>query len=206
MMTRPTRWFGAWGSPHLSEESLVELHTLLVTGEHALAARYLRHVRQCDDCTARLDALRDDYADLRSDVVAAADARITSSRLDRQFDVISRRLQGQSGRVLPFPATVHRAMPQPSLHRWVAVAAACGLLIGVGAGRLMDTLDADDTTWRPASLSGTAYPGRATIQQETDEEMLVEIDAAITRSRAREFRALDELTPRVTNPVPRSGR
>ena len=29
--------------------------------------------------------------------------------------------------------------------------------------------------------------------------MLVEIDAALTRSRAKEFRVLDELTPRVAN-------
>jgi hypothetical protein len=41
--------------------------------------------------------------------------------------------------------------------------------------------------------------GAATVQPETDEQMLVEIDAALTRSRTKEFRALDELTPRVAD-------
>ena len=39
MLTRPTRWFGNWGHPHLSDESLVELHALLVAGEHSVAVR-----------------------------------------------------------------------------------------------------------------------------------------------------------------------
>ena len=40
--------------------------------------------------------------------------------------------------------------------------------------------------------------------QESDEQMLVEIDAALTRSRTKEFRALDELTPRVADARARS--
>ena len=41
MLTRSMRWFGSWGLPHLSDESLLELHALLLAGEHAVAARYL---------------------------------------------------------------------------------------------------------------------------------------------------------------------
>jgi hypothetical protein len=199
MLTRPTRWFGGWGHPHLSDESLVELHALLLTGEHGVASRYLRHVKQCTACNERLDALREDCADIRRDVLAAADARITPARLDRQFDVIARRLEGHSGRVLPFPATVHRASSAPSLRRWVTMAAACGLIIGVGAGRLMGPLGGSAVSnWRPAISAGSsATSGRPSIQQESDEQMLVEIDAALTRSRTKEFRALDELTPRI---------
>lgn len=199
MLTRPTRWFGGWGHPHLSDESLVELHALLLTGEHAVAARYLRHVKQCPSCAERLEALREDCAEIRRDVLAAADARITPARLDRQFDVIARRLDGHSGRVLPFPATTHRAAPAPPLRRWLAMAAACGLVVGVGAGRLMGPIaEGNANRWRPASTAGRIITsGRPTVQQETDEQMLVEIDAALTRSRTKEFRALDELTPRI---------
>ena len=46
MLKRTTRWFGAWGSPHLSDESLIELHALLLSGERGVAARY-----QADDAT-----------------------------------------------------------------------------------------------------------------------------------------------------------
>jgi hypothetical protein len=198
MMTRPTRWFGSWGDPHLSDESLVELHALLIAGEHSVAARYLRHVKQCEACAARLDGVREDAVALRQDVNASIDARITPSRLERQFDVIMRRLEGHSGKVLPFPATVHRRAPAPGLRRWVAMAAASGLLIGIGAGRLMGPVPSvPGTTWQKVG----ATPAKAVTagMQETDEQMLVEIDAALTRSRTKEFRALDELTPRVAD-------
>jgi hypothetical protein len=205
MVTRSMRWFGSWGLPHLSDESLLELHALLLAGEHSVAARYLRHVKQCEACSSRLDAVRDDAAALRRDVTASADAQITSPRLERQFDVIMRRLEGHSGRVLPFPTTVHRPAPAPSLRRWVAMAAACGLLIGVGAGRMIAPASpSGPTLWQAdGGSSRTRVPSAA---QETDEQMLVEIDAALTRSRTKEFRALDELTPRIVDARARARR
>ena len=193
MLTRPTRWFG-WQHPHLSDESLIELHALLLTGEHGVAARYLRHVRHCASCTERLEALREDCAEIRRDILASTDATITPARLDRQFDVIARRLEGHSGRVLPFPTTAHRPTPAPSIRRWVAMAAACGLVIGLGAGRLIGP--AGSASW-PRGAAGPSMTEGARLEQETDEQMLIEIDAALTRSRTKEFRALDELTPRV---------
>jgi len=206
MLMRPTRWFGGWGLPHLSDESLLELHALLTTGEHPVAARYLKHVRQCEACAARLEAVREDATALGRDVAASLDARITPARLERQFDVVMRRLEGHSGRVLPFPASGHRAAPAQPLRRWVAMAAAAGLVIGIGAGRLMGPMtSAPASGWRPggdAVVSGVP----ASVQHETDEQMLFEIDAAIARSRTKEFRALDELTPRVADARARGPR
>jgi hypothetical protein len=205
MVTHPTRWFGGWGLPHLSDESLLELHALLLAGEHSLAARYLRHVKQCDDCAVRLDAVREDAAALRQDVTASADARITPTRLERQFDVIMRRLEGHSGRVLPFPTTIHRPAPAPTVRRWVAMAAACGLVIGIGAGRLLGpAAPAPTTSWQKFSVNPAK--GAASVVQETDEQMLVEIDAAVARQRTKEFRALDQLTPRVADARVRTRR
>lgn len=198
MLKRTTRWFGAWASPHLSEESLVELHTLLLSGQHGVAARYQRHVRQCASCRERLGALRDACADLRRDVHASVEARITPARLDRQLDVILRRIEGTPGRVLPFPTAAPRPAPAPPIRRWVAAAAVAGLMIGIGAGRLIGPSGEPVTPWRATSV-GPGSPPWPGIQQESDEEMLVEIDAALTRSRTKEFRALDELTPRVAD-------
>lgn len=206
MLTRPMRWFGDWGHPHLSDESLLELHALLLSGEHAVAARYLKHVRQCEDCAARLEAVRDQAAILRRDVSASIEARITPARLERQFDVVMRRLEGHSGRVLSFPTNGHRPAQAPILHRWVAMAAACGLLIGLGAGRLIGPGSPPSVSvWRPgpgAIVSGVPAPER----EESDEQVLVEVDAALTRSRTKEFRALDELTPRIADARARSRR
>ena len=205
MVTRPTRWFAGRGYPHLSDESLLELHALLVAGEHAVAGRYLRHVKQCDACAQRLEAVRDDAAALRRDVTASVDARITPTRLERQFDVIMRRLEGHSGKVLPFPAPAHRPAQPPTLRRWIAMAAACGLLIGIGAGRLMGPMpSAAVPSWQKASVSSVT--GAAAGAQQSDEQMLVEIDAALARSRTKEFRALDELTPRVADAHARARR
>jgi hypothetical protein len=206
MLTRPTRWFGNWGHhPHLSDESLVELHALLVAGEHSVAGRYLRHVKQCEGCAQRLDGVRGDAATLRQDVTASVDARITPTRLERQFDVIMRRLEGHPGKVLPFPTTVHRPAQTPTLRRWVAMAAACGLLIGIGAGRLMGPMSSEP---KPSWQNGIVKPAKGTPAgvQQSDEQMLVEIDAAVARSRTKEFRALDELTPRVADARARSRR
>ena len=204
MLTHPKRWF-VGTHPHLSDESLLELHALLSTGEHAVAARYLRHVRGCDDCTDRLEALRVEMTTLQDDVLAAADARCSSARLDRQFDVIMRRLDGQSGRVLAFPRVAAARRPVgPAASRWVAMAAACGLVIGLGVGRLIGPFAGARGTWQPGTRAAGTLP--ATVQQESDEQMLVEIEAALTRSRTKEFRALDELTPRVMDARARAGR
>ncbi|MCC6164780.1 MAG: hypothetical protein IT182_15625 [Acidobacteria bacterium] len=193
-----TRWFGPWALPHLSDESLVELHTLLVSGEQAVAARYLRHLKQCDDCARRFDALREDAAALRHDVATSVEALITPARLDRQFDVIMRRLEGHSGRLLAFPRAARRTAPVQPLRRWLAMAAAAGLLVGIGAGRLMGPVKADPAAlWR--ARTDAVRPVPSTLSQETDEQMLVEIDAAIARSRSKEFRVLDQLTPRASD-------
>lgn len=201
MVTRPTRWFSGWGTPHLSEESLVELHTLLVAGEARVAARYLRHLRECDDCADRFEQVRAMCDELGADVRAAADSRIATSRLDRQLDVIMRRLEGQSGRVLPFPVGAHRTAPAPVLNRWVAVAAACGLTIGLAAGFLVD-LYGGHPSQRWLAGRSTSVPPKPSlpdgVELEADEQMLAEIDHALARSRTKEFRALDSLTPRVS--------
>ncbi len=117
-----------------------------------------------------------------------------------------RRLEGHSGRVLPFPASGHRTAPAQPLRRWVAMAAAAGLIIGIGAGRLMGPMtSAPANGWRAGGTSVVSgVPAR--VQDETDEQMLFEIDAAIARSRTKEFRALDELTPRVADARARSPR
>jgi len=204
MHMRPMRWFGSWGLPHLSDESLIELHALLSAGEHSVAGRYVKHVKQCESCSARLEAVREDAAALRRDVTANVDSQITPARLDRQFDVIMRRLEGHPGRVLHFPTSAHRAAPTQPLSRWVAVAAAAGLLIGIGAGRVMGPMPSEPNTsiWR-ADAVRPVPPG---VQQETDEQMLIEIDAAVARSRTKVFRALDQLTPRITDAQARPGR
>lgn len=203
MLTIPTRW-SSWSGAHLSNESLLELHALLLSGEHVVAARYQRHVKQCVACGRRLQALRDTCADLRGDVLGAADSSITPARLDRQFDVIMRRLEGHAARVLPFPAGAHRPVAVPPLKRWVAVAAACGLVIGLGVGQVVGP--AEPGSWGAVRVAQPRVAPPALVPLADDEHLLVEIDAALARSRTKEFRALDELTPRIAAARARGNR
>lgn len=148
---------------------------------------------------ARLEA---DFAALRSDAVDAADARISADRLARQLDVIDRRLDGQAARVLQFPLQARVSRGPGPLRRWVAMAAACGLVFGLAAGRLLGpaaTVDArrSGTAWSSAGAP-VAQPGQPTIERAVaDERLLGEVDAAIARTLHQEFRVLDELTPAV---------
>lgn len=202
MLMRPTRWFSGWGTPHLSDESLVELHTLLVAGDSLVAGRYLRHVRACETCAERFAEVRAMCADIGEAARAAADSRISASRLDRQLDVITRRLEGHSGRILNFPIGAHRVAPAPTLNRWVALAAAAGLVIGLAAGMLVDSVGAGPAQRWLASRPSVAAPEATLpdgVHPEADERMLAEIDHALARSRTKEFRALDSLTPRISD-------
>jgi hypothetical protein len=150
-----------------------------------------------------LAALEAQFSDLAPIAVDAVDTSISADRLARQLDVIERRLDGQPGRVLQFPmqARVSRG-PQP-LRRWVAMAAACGLVFGLAAGRLLGPTTVPDVrrgggAWSSAGARG-AQPGQPTMEPAVaDERLLGEVDAAIARTLHQEFRVLDELTP----PVP----
>ena len=66
------------------------------------------------------------------------------------------------------------------------------------------TSSAPATSWQKVSTSPAE--GLPAGVQESDEQMLVEIDAALARNRTKEFRALDELTPRVADARARTRR
>ncbi len=129
-----------------------------------------------------------------------ADEMIGADRLARQLEVIDRRLDGQPGRLLHFPVPARATRTQPRARRWVAMAAACGLLFGLAAGRLIGpypTHPEHPGAWSAgAADAGSPSPHEPTL---ADEHLLVEVDAALARTLHREFRVLDELTPRTSD-------
>lgn len=165
---------------------------------HGLLDRLSARSRPDDAALAALEA---EWAPLGEDAVAAMDARITPDQLARQFDVIERRLDGQPARVLQFP---HRRRdlrtPRP-LRRWVAMAAACGLMFGLAAGRLIGPASVPEPARMPWASSAARPHQAGTPRLEpaiADERLLGEVDAALSRTLHEEFRALDELTPVAT--------
>jgi hypothetical protein len=153
-----------------------------------------------DDELARLLG---DYAE---SVNAEADAAFPADRLARMQSRILHRLEqeGRPGKVIAFPAGhVHEPAPlraRPGM-RWIAGAAAAGLIIGVVAGHLTHDFSTRVGN-RPAQViaarpdqDGTTL--RAVSTTLSEEEFLGQLEIAIEGSRSASLQPLDELTPRV---------
>lgn len=181
---------------HLSERDLVELWP--DGGSDA-------HVTACARCRARYDAIVS-VLDAAQEAADEADTAITPEGLAAQQAHILRRLENaeRPARVLPFPATLRPARAsRPDARRWIAAAAAAGLLTGIVAGR---ALDLGRLNWRAPGVSASRAESasrRAPVLTATataatnDERLLGEIESAIVESRVDELRAIDALTPRV---------
>jgi hypothetical protein len=161
------------------------------------------HVTGCEACRAEYDALAQVFLAAR-DASDEADEHFTPDRLAAQQAHILRRLENaeRPARVLPFPLS---SRPFPSARtgarRWIAAAAAAGLLTGIVAGRALEF----GSPWRtgPGTQTQTlASRGRPAVLSSAttsvnDERLLGEIEAALVEPRVDELRALDALTPRV---------
>jgi hypothetical protein len=177
----------------------------------------LRHLAHCPACEARYLALRTAFDDTREAALADAEAACTAERMERQRERILRRIDSAlSGpKVLPFPAAGQNghATPQPRvLRRWVAAAAAAGLLVGLATGRMVfngGTLTTADASRQavPASAPASAQvPTMRALHAEpsvSDEEFLSEIELATAAPRTRELRAIYAITLDESRNTPR---
>jgi hypothetical protein len=176
------------------------------------AASIRQHVEGCPACRERWALLLGALDAWRTAANADADAVFTDDRLARQRERIVARIGAlaRSTRVVPFPALRARAFGEDGtirLRRWVSLAAAAGLLIGVGVGRLsLGSGQQPAPLAQPAaSMVAVLGPARAgaptsasTWDFHDDEQFLSELDelGVRSRSRIRELQAIDQLTPR----------
>jgi len=142
---------------------------------------------------------------LRLDATTDADESFPAERLAVQHAQIFRRLEAaeRPARVIAFPRFTQPLTSRTShASRWIAAAAAAGLIVGVGVGQLMDlrhSLSPQPTI--QARVASVPIPrGRdARIQPLSaarDEAFLSELDATLSRAAVPELRALDAFTPR----------
>lgn len=99
------------------------------------------HLRDCAECRRRFEAFTAWLESTREDAIAEADAAFPADRLGAQQAQIARRLEAmeQPARVLSFRRFARPVSPRaPGRQRWIAVAAAAGLVVGVGLGQLLD--------------------------------------------------------------------
>jgi hypothetical protein len=189
-------------SAHLDEAALVSLWT---DGTLAATSPVAHpHLERCAACRNRFAELASWLDTIRMDAISAADEHFSAERLAAQNAQILRRLEAaeRPARVIAFP-TFTQPLTSRSSHasRWIAAAAAAGLIVGVGVGQLMDLrhsltprapADAHRTTTAPPMAAATVplpKPGGR------EELFLSELDASISRAPA-ELRALDAFTPR----------
>jgi hypothetical protein len=190
-------------SPHLDEAALAELWSTAATEGRAATHP---HLTVCAHCRARHAGLRAWLDALRADELAAADEAFPPERLAAQQAQIARRLEAMErpARVIAFPKFSRAQGSVPGTQRWIAAAAAAGLVVGLAAGQLVDLR----RNLRPSSariapdvrLSQAERPGRGSGVQPvsaavSDETFLYE-DTTRPAVRISELRGLDAITPR----------
>ena len=148
----------------------------------------------------KLQATLDAY---RAAAHAEADAHFDERALETQRHKILARLAhlGQTARVIRFPVVPAGDVPVTGVNRrWISVAAAAGLIIGLLGGQLVHLVP--QPTRRLAPMASSIAPSAARpdfipalVAFPQDDGLLDEVDFAVQVRSASELRALDELTP-----------
>lgn len=180
------------GAGHLDDRSFARLW---VDGaEHP-------HLSSCAACRRRYDAYADWIDDIGSDARAHADRTFPAERLAVQQAQILRRLEtlDRPTRVIPFPRASRVVIGHQSpMRRWM-VAAAAGLIAGVGLAQVVDRsfFERQDAAQLSHFTASDANQRASAIHpaslKDGDEEFLDVTEAL--GPRVKELRALDDLTP-----------
>ena len=182
--------------PHLTEDRLID-----VCLDRVPSATEQQHLSGCAICRERRANLARVLNETSQAASAEADALFTEDRLSRQRAHILQRVEQESrhGQLISFPAGTPTSPVRLRIRpasRWIAGAAAAGLLIGMLAGHLTH-----DFTAGRAPARATATLPAATIQAVSttlsEEEFLGQIEMAVEGTGGSALRPLDDLTPLV---------
>lgn len=127
---------------HLDDGALTEIWSASVaTGEPASHP----HLSACQQCQSRYDAFTAWLDRIQDDARSEADEAFPAERLAAQQAHVMRRLEAleRPARVIAFPKFARPiTSSQGHAQRWIATAAAAGLVIGLAAGQFLDIRDA----------------------------------------------------------------
>ena len=137
----------------------------------------------------------------RAAACAEADAHFDDRALEGQRHKILARLAhlGHPAKVIRFPKAPQGDLPVRRVNRrWISVAAAAGLIIGLLGGQLVNIVPQPTRRLAPmASSIAPSAPSRpvfAPVSAPADDGLLGEIELVMQARTASELRALDELT------------
>ena len=137
----------------------------------------------------------------RAAASAEADAQFDDRDLETQRHKILARIAhlGHPAKVIRFPNAQHGELRTPNVNRrWISVAAAAGLIIGVVGSQFVDLVPQPTRRVAPIMTSSTpgasSRPSYVQASAPVDDGLLGEIDSALQLRSAAELRVLDELT------------
>jgi hypothetical protein len=190
---------------HLDDGTLTEIWTeATASGQPASHA----HLTTCAQCRARYAAFTGWLDRLRDDATAEADEAFSQERLASQQAQILRRIEAteRPARIIAFPRFSRPVTStQGNAQRWVAAAAAAGLVIGLAAGQFVDirhrfgtstaqTHQPQDTNARlDTRLDAQTDSGVAGVRPAVSDEQLF-FGAELTPISA--LQTMDSITPR----------
>jgi len=128
-------------NPHLEDDDFADVWSARsVVGAPESDRPAEGHLRKCAECRVRYDSFTSWLDGLRSEAQAETDEIFGRERLATQQLNIFRRLEAleHPARVIAFPKfTGPVAIQASGRRRWTAVAAAVGLITGIGLGQLI---------------------------------------------------------------------
>ena len=182
---------------HLSDAQLID-GSVGHAANHEQARQCADHVEHCGECRTRHESLHALLADAATAATADADVAFSTERLTRQHDRIMERVEQVSrvGRVISFPAAFGRVTPPSAASgsRWIAAAAAAGLVVGLLGGHLTHDLRVQPGV----GMAGRTPTARAVIvpvAQPAEDDLLDQVEVAFEGRGPSALRPLDALTP-----------
>ena len=190
---------------HLNDDQMIAVY---VGAEPRFGRRNrtLGHLQACPTCARRYQAFADQMNDLREEAVAEADEVFTPAMLEAQRQQIFARLAHAThpARVIPFPSHSSANLSiftGTQVRRWIAAAAAAGLLMGITLGRMADIVspshDRDTRVAAPAVPTPQVPPSpKPANDVANEEEILSRVEQAQGELQVpAELEALGGITP-----------
>jgi hypothetical protein len=188
---------------HLDERAFTDIWTATVSSGQPASDP---HLTSCAQCRARYAAFTGWLDGIRDDVRAEADEVFPPERLAAQQAQVMRRLEAieRPARVIMFPRLGRPATStQGNAQRWIAAAAAAGLVIGLTAGQFVNirqtfgrpspSLESNTARLaKPVNTNLVATP--AAGSSVADEALFYGTDARVVR--VSTLQPMDDITPR----------
>lgn len=161
------------------------------------------HLAQCATCRARVAEYTGWLDQWREIAVSEADAIFTPERLKAQQAQIVRRIEAAEhpAKVIRFPRFAQPiASSGSSARRWIASAAAAGLLVGVALGQFMDLRPGPSILAPSTETAQTRRPVNPAVQPASfaisDEELMSRLEEIASPRMPDSLVAYDSMTPR----------